>query len=815
MSKKWMCLILLVSLLLFISLESANSADEGDSFPTPPVDPPPPPQYLPPPPYYYQFDDDQNYDPPYVYRPLNPPPSRPPPVYPPPSLAPPVFPLADTDYYMAIPVNETGQERAWCYRDCGMTLTCPAECPLRVPSNTSMQGCFIDCSNCEATCKWRMPNCDNYGPLCYNDNPHPPPSDSPPTPPVDPPPSPQSDPPPTTPPVDPPPSNSPPTPPSDDQFNGGEDNDPGPFAVPNHQPVYPPPSLAPPVYPLADTDYYMAIPVNETGQERAWCFRDCGMTLTCPADCPFRVPGNSSMKGCFIDCSKCEATCKWRDPNCDNYGPLCYNDNPYQLPSPNEPPPTDSPPTPPVDSPPSPVDPPPSEPPPTPPVDPPPTPNDPPPSDPPPTPNQPVYPPPSLAPPVYPLAETDYYMAIPVNETGQERAWCYRDCGMTLTCPAECPLRVPDDSSIKGCFIDCSNCEATCKWRNPSCDNYGPSCYDDVQPPPVSPSSEPPPALNPPSHSPPTSDFSDYYMLSSVERTGQEQAFCSAKGGCQNKTLTCPAECPYRKPSNRTMKECIIDCSIKCEATCKSRKPLCDNLGSLCYDPRFVGGDGNMFYFHGFKGGNFAIVTDDNFQINAHFIGHRPKGKKRDLTWVQALSIMFDTHTLIIAAKKVSKWDDKVEALLVKWDNQLINIPTDEESEWRINIDKRVVVIERTDDFNTIRATVFGLVQVDTKVVPIGEQENQVHHYQIPADDAYAHLETQFKFFELSDTVEGVLGKTYQPGYESKVKMGDAMPVMGGEDKYQTPSLTSPLCKLCKFRRNKLSKNSIAMVTAI
>ncbi|CAI9105112.1 OLC1v1003967C1 [Oldenlandia corymbosa var. corymbosa] len=299
-----------------------------------------------------------------------------------------------------------------------------------------------------------------------------------------------------------------------------------------------------------------------------------------------------------------------------------------------------------------------------------------------------------------------------------------------------------------------------------------------------------------------------------VERTGQEQAVCTAENACFHKQLTCPAECPHRRPGNNNMKGCYIDCSTKCEATCKWRKPNCDNHGSLCYDPRFVGGDGNMFYFHGFKGTNFAIVTDDNLQINAHFIGHRPKDKKRDLTWVQALSIMFDTHTLILAAKKVSKWDDKVDSLIVKWDGQIINIPTDGQSEWRNNTGNRVVVIERTDDFNTIRARVSGLLQVDTRVVPIGEQENKVHNYQIPANDAFAHLETQFKFFKLSDSVEGVLGKTYQPGFESKVKMGDAMPVMGGEDKYHTPSLTSPLCKLCKFQRPS-SSNLIAMVTEI
>ncbi|XP_027173664.1 uncharacterized protein LOC113773256 [Coffea eugenioides] len=332
-----------------------------------------------------------------------------------------------------------------------------------------------------------------------------------------------------------------------------------------------------------------------------------------------------------------------------------------------------------------------------------------------------------------------------------------------------------------------------------------------IPPPSNSPPSLPPPSQSPPSTSPPsTGDSTDYYEVSPTERTGQERFFCTATSACFWKILTCPSECPSRKPKDNKNKGCFVDCSSKCEASCKWRKPQCDGFGSLCYDPRFVGGDGMMFYFHGSKGSDFTIVSDDDLQINAHFIGTRPEGRTRDFTWVQALSIMFDTHTLVLAAKRVSRWDDKVDALIAKWDNEMINIPTDGEAEWKINTGNRVVVVERTDDHNTVRATVSGLVQVDVRVTPIGEQENKVHNYQIPSDDAFAHLETQFKFFKLSDSVEGVLGKSYQPGFVGPAKMGVAMPLMGGEDKYQTPSLTSPLCKLCRFQRP-----SISMVTAI
>ncbi|KAG2673873.1 hypothetical protein I3760_13G109700 [Carya illinoinensis] len=269
----------------------------------------------------------------------------------------------------------------------------------------------------------------------------------------------------------------------------------------------------------------------------------------------------------------------------------------------------------------------------------------------------------------------------------------------------------------------------------------------------------------------------DYDELAPA-KTGQERAMCKAKGACKSKTLMCPSQCPARKPkNNKKMKGCFVDCSSKCEVTCKYRKPNCNGYGSLCYDPRFVGGDGVMFYFHGAKGGNFAVVSDDNLQINAHFIGTRPQGLR------------------------VTHWDDNVDALSVRWDGEAVDIAANGEEEWRTNGEEREVVVERTDDANSARVTVAHLVEIDIRVTPIRGKENKVHNYQIPADDAFAHLETQFRFAKLTDFVEGVLGKTYRPGYVSPVKIGVPMPMMGGEDKYQTPFLYSPICKACRFQR--------------
>ncbi|CAN0915761.1 hypothetical protein LINGRAHAP2_LOCUS29300 [Linum grandiflorum] len=293
-------------------------------------------------------------------------------------------------------------------------------------------------------------------------------------------------------------------------------------------------------------------------------------------------------------------------------------------------------------------------------------------------------------------------------------------------------------------------------------------------------------------------DDNDFDDMPDVDKSGMEKHKCKGKSKCKNKVLVCPPECPSKKPKkNKKNKACFVDCNRNCEVVCKYRKPNCNGYGSLCYDPRFVGGDGVMFYFHGARGGNFAILSDDKLQINAHFIGTRPEGRTRDFTWVQALSVMFDSHTLVIAAKRLSTWDDAVDALTVRWDGEdVIPMLTDE---WRVNAGERSVVVERTDDVNGVNVRVSGLTEMSIRVRPIGKREDRVHNYQIPNGDVFAHLETQFKFTNLSDQVEGVLGKTYRPDYVSPAKVGVPMPVLGGEDKYQTPSLSSPLCPVCRF----------------
>jgi len=292
------------------------------------------------------------------------------------------------------------------------------------------------------------------------------------------------------------------------------------------------------------------------------------------------------------------------------------------------------------------------------------------------------------------------------------------------------------------------------------------------------------------------------FRVAGLTRPGEKEK-CYQNSRCKGVTLQCPKECPERKPADPTAKGCFVDCGPKCEATCRTRTHNCEGVGALCYDPRFVGGDGVMFYFHGKSNQDFSLVSDDNLQLNAHFIGRRPEGRTRDYTWVQSLGVMFGDHTFTVGAKKVTKWDDSVDQLFFNFDNQAFVVPRGHLSVW--NSAAGEVTVERTAESNSIIVWVRDLLEISISVVPITEEDDRVHNYQIPSDDSFAHLETQFKFLSLSPAVEGILGQTYRPDFKNPVKVGVPMPIMGGEDKYRTSSLLEADCRLCRFSGKSLA----------
>lgn len=226
--------------------------------------------------------------------------------------------------------------------------------------------------------------------------------------------------------------------------------------------------------------------------------------------------------------------------------------------------------------------------------------------------------------------------------------------------------------------------------------------------------------------------------------------------------------------------------------------------GAVCQDPGFIGGDGIMFCFHGKKNQDFCLVTDPNLHINAHFIGKRNENMKRDFTWVQSISILFGNHRFFLGAQKTANWDNAIDCLSLSFDGEPIVLSTVEGATWQSESLSSIGHGQEREDTNSLTIEVDGLFKISAKVVPITKQESDVHNYGIKDDDCFAHLELGFKFYSLSEKVNGVLGQTYQSGYVSRAKMGVAMPVLGGEREFKVSNLSATDCSVSQFERKSL-----------
>ncbi|KAI8524300.1 hypothetical protein RHMOL_Rhmol13G0139900 [Rhododendron molle] len=267
---------------------------------------------------------------------------------------------------------------------------------------------------------------------------------------------------------------------------------------------------------------------------------------------------------------------------------------------------------------------------------------------------------------------------------------------------------------------------------------------------------------------------------------------------CLYEKLLCPWECPSPYPSDPQAKVCYVNCdSPLCQTECKNRKPNCNTPGAACLDPRFIGADGTVFYFHGKSNEHFSLVSDLNLQINARFIGLRPAGRPRDYTWIQALGILFGSQSFSIEANKAATWEDEIDHLKFSYNGKELVVPETYPSLWVST--QNEVKVERTSRKNSVLVTLPKVAEISINVVPVTKEDDRIHSYQIPLDDCFAHLEVQFKFYGLSTKVEGVLGRTYQPDFKNPAKPGVAMPVVGGENKYRTMSLLSSDCGSCVF----------------
>ncbi|KAJ3708671.1 hypothetical protein LUZ61_012376 [Rhynchospora tenuis] len=265
------------------------------------------------------------------------------------------------------------------------------------------------------------------------------------------------------------------------------------------------------------------------------------------------------------------------------------------------------------------------------------------------------------------------------------------------------------------------------------------------------------------------------------------------------KKQTCAATCPNR-------------CRNKCVGICPSCKTycLCDLFpGMACGDPRFTGADGNIFYFHGKKDQDFCILSDSDLHINAHFIGKHNPEKSRDFTWIQALGIIFgNNHRLYVGVEKTVTWDDDVDRIVITFDGECIEIPTETKAEW-VPVTVPSLFITRTSDTNGIMVELRGIFTITANAVPITKEESEIHNYGVTPDDSLAHIDLSFKFHSLSEDVHGVLGQTYRPDYVNKLDVRKKMPLMTGAASYSSSSIFATDCTVSRFR----GKTEIAMVT--
>lgn len=296
---------------------------------------------------------------------------------------------------------------------------------------------------------------------------------------------------------------------------------------------------------------------------------------------------------------------------------------------------------------------------------------------------------------------------------------------------------------------------------------------------------------------------------------------------CSGRMMECPATCPRScyvdcnscKPvcgeyATTPALNCIFHTLILSVNGCDARMHAVCSVPGACGDPRFIGGDGNAFYFHGRRDADFCVLSDRDLHINAHFIGRRGSGMTRDFTWIQAIAVLFDGHRLYVGARKTATWDDDVDRLEITLDGEPVHLPEEADATWTSSA-VPTLSVTRTKAANGVLVALDGLFRVRANAVPITEEESRVHRYGMTADDCLAHLDLAFRFDALTGDVHGVVGQTYRSDYVNRFDVRASMPTMRGERNFTTSSLFAADCGVARFGIGRGSSTAAAVMSEL